>query len=106
MLTRTEERVSRQLATLTPSDFLERWESLPSKADRDQVLRLRFRFDLLGFAKWCWPGIFDLRWNEFHRYALDEPDPPWTDRDDDTFRVLAAPRGVAKTTTGKVRAIH
>jgi hypothetical protein len=110
LLTPTQERVARSLATLTPSAFTRYWRGLTSKRDRDLALVLRFRFDLLGFAKWCWPGLFPLPWNEFHRQALGKPDEPWRRPDCrggvNRFRVLAAPRGVAKTTTGKARAAH
>ena len=73
---------------------------------KDDLIRARGRYDIGFFAKWCWPDVFGLPWNAFHRDVLGRVDPPWHERTANTFRVTAAPRGIAKTTTAKAIVAH
>lgn len=87
-------------------DFKRRWKAATPQV-RNDLLRARFRFDLMSFARYCWPDLFDLPWNPFHRQVLGEPDPPARERRGRIIqRAIAAPRGIAKTTTAKARLVH
>lgn len=91
---------------MPPDEFSERWAAA-DPTTRGDLLRYRFRFDQLGFARWCWPDLFTLPWNAFHRQILGEPDTRYTERVGRVIqRAIAAPRGVAKTTTSKARIVH
>lgn len=101
------EAMALQVAALSGEEFADRFEALEHQQDRDEALRLRWRHDLLGFARWCWPDLFSMPWNDFHRAELAKPLPRWEDRiGSDVRDAVAAPRGVAKTTTAKARVVH
>lgn len=95
-------------AKLPPSEFFERWKAA-DPATRDDLLRARFRFDVAGFLKHCFPGVYELPWNAFHLAELGAGTPPWPERKatgTTVRRVVAAPRGVAKTTLLKGQFVH
>lgn len=90
------------MARLPPDDFATRWERA-SPADRKELLRARFRFDLRGFAKFCFPEQFKAPFIDgLHDHMIDSATerPGWRERSpDDPWRSgLAAPRGYAKST--------
>jgi predicted phage terminase large subunit-like protein len=102
-----DEDLARAVAKISPDDFVRRWASLTDPADQLGALRLRFRYRIDEFARFCWPELFSLPWNAFHRHVLAAPDQPWPERVGRTVqRAIAAPRGVAKTTTAKARLMH
>lgn len=84
------------------SDF----ETLFADADavtRRDLLRARFRYDLEGFARWCWPDRFDLPFNNLHRELFKQQldIEGWADRVKAKVTdrsAVAAPRGYAKST--------
>lgn len=86
--------------------FRERWATLPSRSQRDEALRLRFRVDQGNFLRWAFPAMFSRPWNRFHRDVLDEVKIAASDRRENDYRVDAAPRGIAKTTLLKGEFIH
>jgi predicted phage terminase large subunit-like protein len=98
---------ARALAAV-PRDVFATW--LLDKSPEQQViaLRLRFRFDRMWFLTYCWPDIFRLPFNEYHVETLNEPKTYWRDRTKrgTVRRAVAAPRGIAKTTTAKGDIIH
>ena len=80
--------------------FRERWAQLPSRAQRDEALRLRFREDQAGFLRYLWPDTYTRPWAAPHVEMLSRPKVPWRDRRGSqtrTYRAIAAPRGISKT---------
>ena len=98
-----------QLAQLDPDTFRRvALEAYPS--ERPGLLRARFRYDVIGFAAWSLPDLTNLPFNEFHR-AQYGATPPMHWRDRAHLRLtrraaVAAPRGIAKSTTSRIRAYH
>lgn len=82
-------------------DFSARWEAADPQTRAD-LLRARFRYDLEGFCRWCWPDRFDLPFNELHRSLFERSDcDDWQTRKANRATELdavAAPRGFAKST--------
>lgn len=66
---------------------------------RPAMLRLRFRYDIKGFARYCWPERFNLPFNEMHDDLISMADiPPWRERTKpDVLDARAAPRGFGKS---------
>lgn len=93
------------MAKLPPDEFEQLWVSSTPEV-RDDLVRARGRYDRGFFLKWCWPDLFNRPWNQFHEVVLNEVDPPWHERERNTLRCKAAPRGIAKTTTGKGTMVH
>lgn len=67
---------------------------------RRKLLLARFRFDLEGFCRWCWPDRFNLPFNALHAdlFGVATERPAWNERSDRLRDALAAPRGYAKST--------
>lgn len=84
---------------MPPESFESLFEAATPKGRRE-LLRARFRFDLAGFCKWCWPERFDLPFNALHFSLFDVAlhRPGWQERDDVVRSAFAAPRGYAKST--------
>lgn len=85
---------------MPPSDFAELWEKSDSETTRRELLRARFRFDLAGFCRWCWPDRFSQPFTPLHEdlMAVARERPAWDERTDSVRDAVAAPRGYAKTT--------
>ncbi len=98
--------VAKRVADLSPSSFLDYVEDLEVE-DRDEALRMRFRFRRDEFLRYCFPSLFYLPFNDFHRDALSWTKTQWRMRIPNvTRRATAAPRGIAKTTLAKGEMIH
>lgn len=94
-------------ADVEGSTFRARWQSLDNRADRDEVLRLRYRHRRDEFLRYCFPDLFYRPFNAYHRSVLGRPRPRWQDRRGRvTRRGDAAPRGIAKTTLIKGEIAH
>jgi len=91
---------ARRVADLEPAAFLARWRSLPRTADQDAAMRLRCRYDLETFCRYCWPDRFDLPFNEFHLGLFTQAAEtiPWSEGRPKRRDAVAAPRGYAKST--------
>lgn len=92
---------ARAIAELEAEEFARRVADL-DEPDQAEALRLRFRYDLEGFCRYCWPDRFDLPFNAMHRSLFRAAElRPWQQRRA-THQVVrdavAAPRGYAKTT--------
>lgn len=95
-----------QLAAL-PRETFTAWLSDKSAVEVVLALRLRFRFDRMWFLTYCWPDVFKLPFNPYHVSTLASPKAYWRHRcPRKTYRSVAAPRGIAKTTTAKGDLIH
>ena len=89
----------RAYAALPWPEFRARWERLPTKAQRDEALRIRFRFDRASFLKYCFPSAFSMPWNAYHYEVLNREWLTSAEREGRvTWEADAAPRGIAKTT--------
>ncbi len=82
------------------------WTASLSGEDYLEALRVRFRWDLELFARYCFPGVVYRCFNPFHRAILDRPKIPYQDRARTLRRAVAAPRGIAKSTITKIDAAH
>ena len=71
-------RLARQLAAFSWPAFCNLVEAADPRTRAD-LLRARFRFDRAAFLKWCFPDIFYLPWNDYHRWALAHPKVGWRD---------------------------
>ncbi|HYD02642.1 MAG TPA: phage terminase large subunit [Phycisphaerales bacterium] len=92
--------LARRAATLPPSDFAALWESQDDEATRRELLRGRFRWDLEGFCRFCWPDRFNLPFNALHHDLFDvaQSREAWDVRTGTLRDAVAAPRGYAKST--------
>ncbi len=63
------------------------------------ALRLRFRYRIDEFMRFCWPGRFELPFNEMHGYLFEISDVlPYDQRKKpDILEAVAAPRGMGKS---------
>lgn len=83
------------------------WLADKTEVERVLALRLRFRFDRMWFLTYCWPDNFNLPFNKYHVETLTEPKRFWAHRvPHNENRSVAAPRGIAKTTTSKGDLCH
>jgi predicted phage terminase large subunit-like protein len=90
---------ARQVAELPRVEFFRRWRGIEDAEDRKEALRLRFRYDLEAFCRYCWPDRFDLPFNALHASLFSRADClPWNRRRDTERDAVAAPRGYAKST--------
>lgn len=91
--------LARSVAKIPSSDF-EQLFADASETGRADLLRARFRYDLEGFCRWCWPDRFYLPFNELHRdlFSVAADRPAWDQRTDTLRDAVAAPRGYAKST--------
>jgi predicted phage terminase large subunit-like protein len=97
-MTPETEALARLVGDLEPEDFHDRIADLPWE-DQREALRLRFRFNVEEFCRWCWPDRFNLPFNELHTSILDRSsNPGWRYRVTTTRDAVAAPRGYAKST--------
>lgn len=89
-----------QVWALSTAEFFERYEQIDDPDQADDALRLRFRFDMESFCRYCWPGYrFALPFNDFHRSLFKrEEHGPWHTRTKTVRDSVAAPRGYAKST--------
>lgn len=88
--------LAQALAALDDREFLARWRDLDD-AHRLDALRHRFRYDLSGLLRWCFPDRFDLAWSPVHRAFLGDEAVHWRERDQQQHRLDIAPRGGAKS---------
>lgn len=100
---------ARSLAAMPWDDFLTMLESQPSRTRR-AMLRARFRFDVIGFATFCFPEICTRPWNDYHRHVLRREKVPWyvrlAERKPNQRDAQAAFRGIAKSTTMQIDDVH
>lgn len=92
---------ARAIAALDAEEFLREIEDLDD-ADQAEALRMRFRYDLEGWCRYCWPDRFDLPFNALHRALFKAADlRHWQERRAARQVVrdaVAAPRSYAKST--------
>lgn len=81
------------------SDFVALWER-QDPAARADLLRARFRYDIEGFLRFCWPERVYEPFNQLHHELIDvaRERPAWNERSDSVRDARAAPRGYAKST--------
>lgn len=91
--------VARRLAELPAEEFLDLVDGL-DEGDLRYALVHRFRFDVEGFLRYCWPDRFSEPFNELHHELIDVARyrPAWHERTDSVRDARAAPRGYAKST--------
>lgn len=92
-------RNAREWGDLEPQIFRQYLDNAPHDM-LPTLLRLRFRYKIFEFARYCWPERFNLPFNELHRDLADLHDQPrWNERPKpDILQARAAPRGYAKST--------
>lgn len=96
-------------AAVPLATFRRRWEQLPTKGQRDEALRLRFREDQASFLRWFWPDTYSRPFAEPHLEMLNRPKTCWRDRVGTqvrTYRAIAAPRGISKTGITRASIVH
>ena len=100
---------ARSLAAMPWDDFLAMLEGEGS-ATRRALLRCRFRYDVIGFATFCFPEVCTRPWNAYHRHVLRREKVPWyvrlAERKPNQRDAQAAPRGIAKSTTMQIDDVH
>lgn len=81
------------------SDFRQLFAAA-DKASRRELLRARFRYDIEGFCRWCWPDRFLSPFIDLHHdlFDLARDREAWNERSASVRSAVAAPRGYAKTT--------
>ena len=100
--------LGRHLAALPPADFIRGLRPLSPDRKRG-AMRARWRYDVGGMLKYCFPTLYSRRWNRFHRDVLGREKVPYSERKGSHFNLLradAAPRGNAKTTLLKGDLLH
>ena len=98
--------LGRHLAALPPADFIRGLRPLPPDRKR-AAMRARWRYDVGGMLKYCFPVLYSRRWNRFHREVLGREKTAWADRVPfNLLRADAAPRGFSKTTLLKGDLLH
>lgn len=99
------EDAAAQVAALTDQEFVDRVTPL-LPADRDEALRLRFRHDRMGFARYLWPDRFTLPFNACHEALFGASPHPYQTRPK-THDAIAAPRGIGKSSVSSfVDVVH
>lgn len=100
---------ARRLAAVPWPDFLDLVEVEPEEVARE-MLYARFRFDVLNFASFCFPEVCTRPWNDYHRHVLGREKVRWSDRlaqrKPNQRDAQAAPRGIAKSTSGQIDDVH
>lgn len=81
---------------MPPDDFAQLWASR-TPAQRRDLTKARFRFDVPGFARWVWPERFEFPFNACHRSIFGGDKLGWWERPT-TYNAIAAPRGLGKST--------
>lgn len=94
------------IAAIPAARFWARWLELESQAIRDEQLRERFRGNVGDFLRYCFPVLYSRPWNKFHLELLNRDKSPPSERRENSYRVDAAPRGIAKTTLLKGEIVH
>lgn len=100
--------VSRAVANLPERVFYDRWKVL-NEEDPDvakRALRMRFRYRLGEYGRYCFPKVCSRPFNPFHRDIFGREKIPYQLRTRNRSRAYAAPRGIAKTTLTKVDVTH
>lgn len=67
-------------------------------ADREWLLKARWRGDRAAFMRFFFPERFTDAWSPVHRLILDEPKAAWHERPARDLAAMAAPRESAKST--------
>lgn len=99
-------KMAAQLAEMPRHEFLTWLLDLPEE-QQVAAWRLRFRFDRMWFLTACWPDAFKRGFNRYHVETLTAPKHLWLHRvPRNEYRSVAAPRGIAKTTTSKGDLCH
>lgn len=88
----------REWSDMPAEEFREALMEAPP-ALRPKLLRVRFRYNIKEFARYCWPDRFNLPFNDLHDDLLSMADvPPWKERTKpDVLQARAAPRGFGKS---------
>lgn len=79
-------------------------ESDPAK--RRALYRARFRTHVREFARFCLPDSVDMAWDDYAATRLDRVKDHWKSGRPTTRTADAAPRGIAKSTTERIDALH
>lgn len=100
------ETAAKTIAALTPAEFSRRWTQLKGK-QADEALRMRWRYRVDEFLRYCFPRLFSRPWNRYHLEVLNREKLAFHQRSGrNLFRTTAAPRGIAKTTLAKGDIVH
>lgn len=91
---------ARAVADLPPEDFAARYAALTDPEDQREALRMRFRYDLASFCRYCWPDRFGLPFNDLHHALFRDAAEvqPYNAGRPTVHDAVAAPRGFAKST--------
>jgi len=93
------DRRARQVADMSSAKFSRIVPTL-APADQKAAIRMRFRYDLPAFCRYCWPERFNLPFSDLHDELFERALKlgHWSDRRKTTRDAIAAPRGYAKST--------
>lgn len=100
---------AREVAGWSGARFRAAFKAAGTQRERDALLRARFRFRRLEFARYCLPEVVYAPWNDYHRDALDGAPDHWIarrTRGETRRNAHAAPRGIAKSTIAKIGLLH
>lgn len=87
--------VARAYSRLSDAEFEARVRDLDDD-DIAEATRMRLRFDVGRFARYCWPDRFELPFNRCHRVLLGDGSAHYKDRRT-RKSAIAAPRGLGKS---------
>lgn len=99
------DRVALGFAELDRDVFLDLLDDC-YEADRNEFLRMRFRWRQGEWARWAQPQTFTGPFNRFDWSIFGRQKRRWQERKKDIRRAMAAPRGISKSTNTKADARH